>query len=156
MSSIGYVTIGAVDSEKSGVFYDAVFGALGSERKVADGGWLGYGKVGPGKSMTDCHTAICPPHGGQPARAGNGIMIAYLGKSPDAVKAAYAGGMKNGGSDEGAPGFARRKPRRGFTRPICATPPATSSAFSAWSERDLRNVLREAERRRAMVCAIGK
>src|SRR4051794_10135004 len=114
MSSIGYVTIGAVDSEKSGVFYDAVFGALGSERKVADGGWLGYGKVGPGKSMTDCHTAICPPHDGQPARAGNGIMIAYLGKSPDAVKAAYASGMKNGGSDEGAPGFRPPEAEKGF------------------------------------------
>ena len=35
MSSIGYVTIGAVDGQKSGAFYDAVFSALGSERKVS-------------------------------------------------------------------------------------------------------------------------
>ncbi len=35
---IGYVTIGALDSEASGRFYDAVLGACGSERKFADGG----------------------------------------------------------------------------------------------------------------------
>ena len=34
MSKIGYVTIGAIDGAKSGAFYDAVFGALGSERKL--------------------------------------------------------------------------------------------------------------------------
>ena len=34
MTAIGYVTIGALNGKKSGEFYDAVFGALGSERKV--------------------------------------------------------------------------------------------------------------------------
>ena len=114
MTAIGYVTIGAIDGKTSGEFYDAVFGALGSERKVDDGGWLGYGKVGPGKTIMDCHTAVCPPYDGQPARGGNGIMIAYHGKSPDEVKAAYAGGMKNGGSDEGAPGFRPPEAKSGF------------------------------------------
>jgi hypothetical protein len=32
---IGYVTIGALDSEASGKFYDAVPGALGDERESA-------------------------------------------------------------------------------------------------------------------------
>jgi len=40
---IGYVTIGALDSEASGKFYDAVLGALGDERKFADAA----GSVGP-------------------------------------------------------------------------------------------------------------
>ncbi len=114
MTAIGYVTIGALDEATSREFYDAVFGAMGSERKVDDGGWLGYGKIGPGKAITDCHTAVCPPYDGQPARGGNGIMIAYMGKSPDEVKAAYAGGMKNGGSDEGAPGFRPPEAEKGF------------------------------------------
>jgi hypothetical protein len=69
MSSIGYVTIGAVDGEKSGAFYDAVFGALGIERKFESGGRLGYGAIGPGKSFVDCHTAVCPPYNGKEARA---------------------------------------------------------------------------------------
>ena len=114
MSNIGYVTIGAIDGEKSGKFYDAVFSALGSERKVSEGGWLGYGKVGPGKAITDCHTAVCPPYDGKEARAGNGIMIAYQGQSPDEVRAAYAGGMNNGGSDEGPPGFRPPDVEKGF------------------------------------------
>ena len=33
MTAIGYLTIGTIDSQKSGIFYDAVFAALGSERK---------------------------------------------------------------------------------------------------------------------------
>jgi len=98
----GNVTIGAIDGKKSGGFYDAVCAALGSERKFDKGGWLGYGVAGPGKSFMDCHTAVCPPFDGKQALAGNGIMIAYAGKSPDAVKAAHAVGLKNGGADEGA------------------------------------------------------
>ena len=43
---IGYVTIGALDTEASGKFYDAVLGALGDERKFNDGGWIGYGPKG--------------------------------------------------------------------------------------------------------------
>jgi catechol 2,3-dioxygenase-like lactoylglutathione lyase family enzyme len=54
---LGYVTIGALDSEASGKFYDAVFGAMGAERKFADGGWIGYGPKG-----SDAHSVyVCPP-----------------------------------------------------------------------------------------------
>ena len=37
---IGYVTIGMLDAEKSGRFYDAVMGAIGNERKFNEGGWI--------------------------------------------------------------------------------------------------------------------
>ena len=112
---IGYVTIGARDSAASGKFYDAVFGALGSERKLADGGWIGYGEIGaPGEGFMACHSAVCPPFDGKPAQAGNGIMIAYRAKSKDAVQAAYEGGMANGGSDEGKPGFRPPDATAGF------------------------------------------
>ena len=97
---IGYVTIGAVDGEKSGTFYDAVFGAMGSERKFSDGGWTGYGPKGE-----DSHSVyVCPPHDGKPARAGNGIMIAFKAKSKVEVDAAYKAGLAGGGTDEGKPG----------------------------------------------------
>jgi len=111
---IGYVTIGALDSEASGKFYDAVFTPLGSERKFADGGWIGYGKEGPGKTFMECHSAVCPPQNGKAAHAGNGIMIAYAAPTPEAVKAAYDAGMKNGGSDEGPPGFRPPDAQKGF------------------------------------------
>jgi catechol 2,3-dioxygenase-like lactoylglutathione lyase family enzyme len=97
---IGYVTIGALDSEASGKFYDAVLGALGDERKFADGGWIGYGPKGE-----DSHYAyVCPPHDGKPARPGNGMMLAFVAHSKEEVNAAHAAGLASGGSDEGGPG----------------------------------------------------
>jgi catechol 2,3-dioxygenase-like lactoylglutathione lyase family enzyme len=97
---IGYVTIGMLDAEKSGRFYDAVMGAIGNERKFNEGGWIGYGPKGE-----DSHGVyICPPHDGKPATAGNGTMIAFVAPSKDAVRNAYESGLSSGGTDEGAPG----------------------------------------------------
>jgi catechol 2,3-dioxygenase-like lactoylglutathione lyase family enzyme len=101
MSMIGYVTIGAKDSEASGKLYDAFFGAFGYERKFADGGWIGYGA-----KRSDQHSVyVCPPFDGKPASPGNGMMIAFTAKTEAEVKAAHAAGLAAGGSDEGAPGF---------------------------------------------------
>ncbi|HUJ46698.1 MAG TPA: VOC family protein [Rhizomicrobium sp.] len=98
---IGYVTIGANDGEKSGKFYDAVFGAFGIERKFADSGWLGYGP-----KDSDSHSVyVCPPFNKEPATFGNGIMIAFPAQSKEQVEAAHKAGLANGGKDEGAPGF---------------------------------------------------
>ena len=98
---IGYVTIGANDGEKSGKFYDAVFGAFGIERKFSDSGWLGYGP-----KDSDSHSVyVCPPFNKEPATFGNGIMIAFPAKSKEQVEAAHKAGLANGGKDEGAPGF---------------------------------------------------
>ena len=98
---IGYITIGANDSEASGKFYDAVLGAIANERKFSDGGWIGYGKKG-----TDGHSVyICPPYNKETATSGNGMMIAFKAESQEAIKAAYKAGLESGGSDEGAPGF---------------------------------------------------
>ncbi len=97
---IGYVTIGALDTEKSGKFYDAVLGAIGYARNMTDGSWLGYGAKGSDKS----EIYICPPFDEKPAHAGNGIMIALRAKTQDEVRAAHAIALKNGVTDEGAPG----------------------------------------------------
>jgi catechol 2,3-dioxygenase-like lactoylglutathione lyase family enzyme len=97
---IGYITIGARDTEASGKFYDAFFGQIGSERKFADGGWIGYGPKG-----ADSHSVyVCPPADKNPATFGNGSMIAFPAKTKDEVQKAYEAGMKAGGKDEGAPG----------------------------------------------------
>jgi catechol 2,3-dioxygenase-like lactoylglutathione lyase family enzyme len=97
---IGYVTIGMNDAQKSGRFYDAVFGAIGNERKFNEGGWIGYGREG-----ADSHNVyVCPPHDGKPATAGNGTMIAFVAPSKDAVHKAYHAGLDSGGTDEGEPG----------------------------------------------------
>jgi catechol 2,3-dioxygenase-like lactoylglutathione lyase family enzyme len=97
---IGYVTIGALDSERSGKFYDAVLGAIGYGRAFSDGGWIGYSP----KGSDTPDVFICAPFDKQPARAGNGIMIAFKGKTKAEVEAAHKAGLAHGGSDEGAPG----------------------------------------------------
>ncbi len=97
---IGYVTIGAADVEAALPFFDAVFGAMGGERKSFEGGWGFYGDKGG-----EGDVGICKPQDGQAARAGNGIMIAFKAPSQDAVRATHAAALANGGSDEGAPGY---------------------------------------------------
>ena len=97
--TIGYVTIGALDVTAALPFYDAVLGAIGYHRAFLDGGWAGYGpKDG------EANTFICPPFDGEPARPGNGIMVAFLAPSKAAVAAAHAAAIAHGGVDEGAPG----------------------------------------------------
>lgn len=96
---IGYVTIGALDTAAALPFYDAVLGAIGYERGLFDNGWAGYGPKGAEQTVF-----VCPPHDGEAARAGNGIMIAFLAPSKAAVDAAYKAGLAAGGKDEGGPG----------------------------------------------------
>lgn len=98
--TIGYVTIGAHDVEQALPFFDKVFGAFGYERGEPDGGWAFYGPKGGAPSV-----GICKPHDGQPARGGNGIMIAFKADDQDQVRAAHAAALSAGGTDEGAPGF---------------------------------------------------
>ena len=97
---IGYITIGATDVEAALPFFDAVFGAMGGERKSFEGGWGFYGDKGG-----DGDVGVCKPFDGQPARGGNGIMIAFKALSQDAVRATHAAALAGGGTDEGAPGF---------------------------------------------------
>ncbi len=98
---LGYVTIGALDEAKSKTFYDAVFGAMACDQKFSDGGWTGYGAKGQ-----DNHDVyiVGKTADGNPARAGNGIMISFKAKTKGEVEAAHKAALTHGGTDEGAPG----------------------------------------------------
>lgn len=98
---IGYVTIGALDEAKAQKFYDALFGEMGCDRKFTDGGWTGYGARGQ-----DNHDVyiVAKTANGEPAKAGNGIMISFKAKTNAEVDGAYKAGLSHGGADEGAPG----------------------------------------------------
>jgi catechol 2,3-dioxygenase-like lactoylglutathione lyase family enzyme len=98
---IGYVTIGANNGEKSGKFYDAMFGAFGIERKFSDGGWTGYGQKGDDKHSV----YVCSPFDGKPATFGNGSMVAFKANTKAEVDVAHKAGLAHGGADEGKPGF---------------------------------------------------
>ena len=106
--TIGYITIGAHDVEAALPFYDAVLGAVGYGRGPLDGGWAFYGKDGaPG-------VGVCKPFDGQPARGGNGLMVAFKADSHDQVKAAHDAALSQGGTDEGAPGHRPPEATTGF------------------------------------------
>ncbi|HVI34094.1 VOC family protein [Phenylobacterium sp.] len=98
--SIGYVTIGAQDVEGAQPFFDATLGALGWKRSNPMEGWAFYGPEGQ-----DAVIGVCRPYDGAPARAGNGIMVAFKADTKDQLEAAHAAALANGGSDEGPPGY---------------------------------------------------
>ena len=98
---ISYVTIGADDLEQAVAFYDPVLGALGHARSFKEGGWAGYA---PGGEMEKSMIFLCKPFDGNPARAGNGIMIGLQAASREQVDAFHAAALASGGTDEGAPG----------------------------------------------------
>jgi catechol 2,3-dioxygenase-like lactoylglutathione lyase family enzyme len=69
---IGYITIGAADTEQSKTFYDSVLAIVGWKPFADYGGYIGYGPDGADDGQT---IWVCKPFDGEPARAGNGIMI---------------------------------------------------------------------------------
>jgi catechol 2,3-dioxygenase-like lactoylglutathione lyase family enzyme len=98
---IGYITIGAVDTAHAKMFYDSVLATIGWKPFADYGAYIGYGLDGVDDGQT---IWICKPYDGQPARAGNGIMIGFHAGTKDQVQAFHAAAMAADGSDEGAPG----------------------------------------------------
>jgi catechol 2,3-dioxygenase-like lactoylglutathione lyase family enzyme len=96
-----YATVGAIDSEKSNAFYDAVLGLIGWKSHVTFPGWRAYSEGGTGQGFVFW---VAQPFNGEPATAGNGAMIGFFVRSHTEVDAFHAAALMNGGSDEGAPG----------------------------------------------------
>lgn len=100
-----HITVGTRDLERAGRFYGAVLLPLGLKRRAVtpDGG--------PAALCWVTEHALLPrfyvymPYDGEPASAGNGSMVAFLAPTQEAVSAAHAGGLAQGGTDEGAPGM---------------------------------------------------
>jgi len=95
---IGYVTLGSNDLEKSKAFYDALTAELGGQRTFASDRMQGYG------SKAGAMLAVCTPHDGKPATAGNGTMFSFAASSRNLVDQVYAKAIALGAKDEGAPG----------------------------------------------------
>jgi catechol 2,3-dioxygenase-like lactoylglutathione lyase family enzyme len=96
---ISYITIGASDLDRAGAFYDAVLGALGSQRLWRQGDWIGYGP-----DPEHATVMVCSPENGLPAKAGNGIMVGLKAETEAQVDAFHAAAMAHGGACAGPPG----------------------------------------------------
>lgn len=99
-----HITVGVSNLDRAGAFYDALLAPLGLSRRPVkkDGGPPSLCWHREGMGLPRFYAYI--PYDGEPCTAGNGAMVAFLAPSIDAVERAYAGGMGQGGSDEGPPG----------------------------------------------------
>lgn len=92
---IGYVTIGVNDHAAALRFYDALFDTIGAMRlmEMPENGFTMYGTdwASPG-------IAITKPYDGQPARVGNGAMVALQMDNREKVDALHAKALALGGS----------------------------------------------------------
>jgi catechol 2,3-dioxygenase-like lactoylglutathione lyase family enzyme len=102
---IDHIGFEVSDLERSSRFYDAVLYALGARRMVQTEHAVAYGVNGP-------HLWIVNrPGRPRPPGAGYG-HVALRASGKVAVDAAHAGGLANGGSDDGAPGMRPQYGRR--------------------------------------------
>ena len=90
---------GVSDIARATKYYDAVFQPLGYKRVSTGEKFVGYSD-GPKTKFY-----ICLPANGKPASVGNGSQISVVAKTKEAVDAFHAAALKNGGTDEGKPGY---------------------------------------------------
>jgi catechol 2,3-dioxygenase-like lactoylglutathione lyase family enzyme len=90
---IHHVSVEASDLERSGRFYDSLLGPLGWRRHVDSDELIGWGIVRP----------VFFASNRRPGPAGAG-HVCFSANSIPAVKAAWEGGLRAGGTDDGAPG----------------------------------------------------
>jgi catechol 2,3-dioxygenase-like lactoylglutathione lyase family enzyme len=96
--AIHYLMIGSNDLARSRAFYDAVMPHLGGT--IAHD----YAGITFAYSVGNALVWISRPYDKGEATPANGSMSGFGCASRDAVDAAHAAALANGGSDEGAPG----------------------------------------------------
>ncbi len=98
---IGYSLVGTDDLERAAEFYDGIFDVIGTRRAlVVPGRMVAWGAI-----WKEPHFGVVRPFDEQPARAGNGAMVALRADSRDLVDALHAKALASGAADEGGPGL---------------------------------------------------
>lgn len=100
---LSHVFLGISDFERALGFYQPLMKALGIEPRFCDPGksWAGWQSSPDPRPLF----AIGKPFDGDPARSGNGAMVAFLAERRALVDEVHALALSLGGSDEGAPGL---------------------------------------------------
>ena len=96
---LGYVSLGTNDLERACNFYDQLMASIGHKRIFDMDGFVTWGQ-----SLEHPGVAVTRPFDGSDATVGNGVMVAMLMPSREAVDAFYQKAIELGASDEGAPG----------------------------------------------------
>lgn len=96
-SIISHISIGTNQFDAAVGFYDAVLASLGYRQLEKFPGAAAYGKKFP-------EFWVQTPIDGNPATVGNGSHIGFIANSKDEVHAFHETALRNGGTDDGAPG----------------------------------------------------
>ncbi|MFK7994898.1 MAG: VOC family protein [Granulosicoccus sp.] len=102
-SIISHVSLGTCDMPRALVFYDALMAAIGASRQEEiklDG--HGLVAVAYGKQFPEFWIQV--PENNQPAHRGNGIHLGFRVADTNSVHRFHEIALKNGGTDNGAPG----------------------------------------------------
>ena len=94
-----HAMVGCNDITSAKKFYGAVMQTIGIPIMFDTDDFLAFGNLDQPRFW------VTRPIDDNPASAGNGSMVAFLAETRNAVDAAHAAAMSNGGSDEGAPGL---------------------------------------------------
>lgn len=95
---IHHISIGARDLAKSKAFYDAALAPLGYTCLRERDTWLGYGKDRVELSIRKSESPVA-------ADPASGLHFCLAAPTRASVAAFHAGGLANGGRDNGAPGI---------------------------------------------------
>ena len=109
------VCVGTNDLLNAREFYDSVLSTLAWLRVMENEVEIGYG---PSEGQAQFWVLI--PFDQKPATFGNGTQVMFLADNTAQVDAFYTAAIKNGGSDEGAPG--PRNYRPGYYGAYCRDP----------------------------------
>jgi catechol 2,3-dioxygenase-like lactoylglutathione lyase family enzyme len=96
---IGYATLGTNDLPRATAFYDTLLAEIGAKRTMDFGRGYAWGVA-----MDKPLLGIMKPFDGQPATAGNGVMVAFAVNSHELVDRVYAKALAPGTKDEGPAG----------------------------------------------------
>lgn len=97
---IGYVTLGTNDLKRAVAFYDELLSVLGAGRFMEVEDIFVAWAVSPDKPGI----SVTKPFDGNPATAGNGMMVALAVDSKEMVHKVYDKAIELGGQDEGPAG----------------------------------------------------
>jgi catechol 2,3-dioxygenase-like lactoylglutathione lyase family enzyme len=95
-SILSHISIGTNQFAQAVAFYDRVLPTIGCKRMMEYPDAVAYGKMYP-------EFWVQTPFDGQSANVGNGIHIAFIAPSKEAVHAFHGAALMAGGVDEGAP-----------------------------------------------------
>ncbi|WP_154223008.1 VOC family protein [Marinicella rhabdoformis] len=99
---IGYITLGTNDLDAASKFYDKLFEEINGKRIMEELEAQGF--IVWASDMDSTGFAVCKPHNGKAATAGNGNMTALSAGSIEKVDAIYNTAIRLGGTCEGKPG----------------------------------------------------